>query len=352
MNKKAISQERLETIQNQTRELNIPYQFDTREYPIEVIVTKYNKDEFFVPVYQRLLVWDSKQKSRFIESIFLGVPIMPILVSISGDDAEMEIIDGSQRIRTLAEFIGDRLRLTPLKKLDSLNGLSFSQLPISVQRKFLYRDLRFHIITENATPEVRADIFDRINTSGKKLSDAEVRKGAYGSNFYDMIVECGKNVVLHTICPIPKVKENRGEYDELVLRFFAYSERYLSFKHDVAPFLNQYVRDKKEATKIEIEAKKNELLLLIDFIHKYFKPPYLARKGSERATARVRFEAIAVGTILALRQNPNIVPSNFDWLESEDFVKLTTSDASNNPGRLKSRIEFVRDQLLKESTTK
>ena len=35
--------------------------------------------------------------------------------------------------------------------------------------------------------------------------------------------------------------------------------------------------------------------------------------------------------------------------DSEDFKELTTSDASNNPGRLRARVEYVRDQLLKNS---
>jgi hypothetical protein len=34
------------------------------------------------------------------------------------------------------------------------------------------------------------------------------------------------------------------------------------------------------------------------------------------------------------------------WLQSEKFENLTTSDASNNPGRLAARVEFVRDALL------
>ena len=35
---------------------------------------------------------------------------------------------------------------------------------------------------------------------------------------------------------------------------------------------------------------------------------------------------------------------------SKEFKEKTTSDASNNPGRLKSRIEFVRDCLLGKKT--
>ena len=78
-------------------------------------------------------------------------------------------------------------------------------------------------------------------------------------------------------------------------------------------------------------------------------PLYFARAGRENATPRVRFEALSVGIYLALQQKPDLSPNNFDWLESNEFKDLTTSDASNNQGRLKARIEFVRDCLLCEN---
>jgi hypothetical protein len=35
-----------------------------------------------------------------------------------------------------------------------------------------------------------------------------------------------------------------------------------------------------------------------------------------------------------------------EWLESERFKELTTSDASNNRANLIGRVEYVRDMLL------
>ena len=37
---------------------------------------------------------------------------------------------------------------------------------------------------------------------------------------------------------------------------------------------------------------------------------------------------------------------NVDWLNSEEFKVLTTSDASNNEGKLVARVEYVRDRLI------
>lgn len=344
MARKRLTEEQLNNIESQISIESVPYIYDTKEYPVEVIVSKFNKDQIFVPHYQRNYVWKPAEKSKFIESVFLGVPIMPFLVSVSGDDAELEIIDGSQRIRTLNEYCSNGFKLSGLLKLTNLNGTKFEDLTEGRKNKFLLRDFRFHVVTDKATQDVRADIFNRINTSSNKLSPSEIRKGAYQGEFYNFVIDCAKSEIFRKVCPIPEQKANRGEYEELALRYFAYSKSYLNFKHNVAPFLDEYLKEQNKG--FNKEALRADFDSMIHFVETFFEPPYIARKGRDKATPRVRFEAISVGVHLALLQNPNIVPSNFDWLESDEFKRHTTTDASNNQGKLKERVEFVRDCLL------
>lgn len=346
---KKLSADTIAAIENQIRGESIPYTYNTKEYPVEVIVNKYDRDEIFVPHYQRNFVWDNNRKSRFIESVFLGVPIMPLLVSVSGEEAELEIIDGSQRIRTLVDYMKDLFKLKGLKKLTELNGTVYSQLPNNIKNQFKLRDFRFHVVTDKASAETRADIFDRVNTSSKSLSPSEIRKGALQGTFYNFVMLCAQSDLLRRLCPIPAPKAARGEYEELVLRFFAYSDKYQEFKHDVAPFLDEYVKEQNKLPE-EHKQKQQELDAVLDFVNRYFEPPYFARRGRDNATPRVRFEALAVGINLAIRIQPNLEPAYMNWLESKEFKDLTTSDASNNQGKLINRIEFVRDCLLNVKT--
>lgn len=344
MARKKLAENVVARIEEEISTASIPYVYDTKEYPVEVIVQKYDKGQIFVPHYQRNFVWTTKQRSRFIESVFLGVPIMPFLVSVSGDDAELEIIDGSQRIRTLVEYCSNKLRLSGLEKIKSLNGTTFNDLTSTRQNKFLLRDFRFHVVTEKADADIRADIFNRVNTSSNKLSPSETRKGVYQGEFYDFILDCSKDATFRKVCPISAGKEARGEYEELVLRFFAFSESYLTFKHDVAPFLDDFVKKHKKG--FDEERLRDNFYKVMSFAETHLAPSYFARAGRENATPRVRFEALSVGIFLALEQNAHLNPTSFNWLESNEFKQLTTSDASNNPGRLKARVEFVRDCLL------
>lgn len=344
MARKKLTEEDVAKIENEISVASIPYVYDTKEYPVEVIVQKYDKGQIFVPHYQRNFVWTNKQQSRFIESVFLGVPIMPFLVSVSGEEAELEIIDGSQRIRTLVEYCSNKLRLSGLEKIKSLNGTTFNDLISNRKNKFLLRDFRFHVVTEKADAEVRADIFNRVNTSSNKLSPSETRKGVYQGEFYNFILDCAKDETFRKICPISAGKADRGEYEELVLRFFAFSESYQEFKHDVAPFLDDFV--KKHKKNFDAERLRGNFDKVMSFAEEHLAPPYFARAGRENSTPRVRFEALSVGIFLALEQNPQLNPQSYNWMESNEFKRLTTSDASNNQGRLKARVEFVRDCLL------
>lgn len=88
-----------------------------REYPTEVVVHKYlsgredDTNEIYVPDYQRDLIWPEKNQSRFIESLLIGLPIPFLFVAdVSAEEdpdraGRLEIVDGVQRIRTLARFM-------------------------------------------------------------------------------------------------------------------------------------------------------------------------------------------------------------------------------------------------------
>ena len=178
------------------------------------------------------------------------------------------------------------------------------------------------------------------------MTPAEIRKGSYSGHFYDIVLELKNNPSFISICPISKEKEKRGEYDELVLRFFAYTDKYLEFKHDVAIFLNDYLEEMNDGD-FEKEHYQKAFNSMVEFIKTHF-PIGFRKDNNSKSTPRVRFEAIAVGTYLALKENSELKEPNLDWLNSEGFKIQTTSDASNNPDRLKNRIEFVRDGLLGE----
>ncbi|WP_203906838.1 DUF262 domain-containing protein [Rhizocola hellebori] len=49
--------------------------------------------------------WTDDQRSRFIESILLGLPIPPVIVS-QRPDGVWDVIDGARRLSTIFQFVG------------------------------------------------------------------------------------------------------------------------------------------------------------------------------------------------------------------------------------------------------
>jgi len=345
--KSKFSDKELDLIQQQIDKKTGLYDYITKDYPFEVIYSKYGGEDdlnktLYVPSYQREFVWNNEKRSRFIESVLLGVPLTPFLVS-EDENGRLEIIDGSQRIRTLITFYDNTLSLRKLSKLNELKSAKFKDLPKKVQRYFENRDFKI-IIVDEANTEIKQDIFNRVNTSSEKLTDSEIRKGAYSGAFYNMILKLKDDGKFKEICPVSATKELRGEYEELILRFFAYKDKYKEFKHDVAIFLNEYLIDMNEVefiTEDYIKIFNN----MVEFVGNHF-PHGFRKDESNQSIARVRFEAISVGVFLALQENESLEAPNMQWLNSEGFKIQTTSDASNNPNRLQNRIEFVRDGLL------
>nr|MDD5838411.1 DUF262 domain-containing protein [Eubacteriales bacterium] len=326
----------------QLKEMQKQIEYDTRDLTVELLVQKFKKGEFFIPAYQRQFIWKPKNKDLFIESVLLGLPI-PFMFFGDCEDGKMEVIDGAQRMQTLVQFVDNKLKLKNLEKLPLLKGFSFEDLPKPQQRKFLNKYLRVVILDEDTTNDVRQDLFNRINTRGEKANDSEIRRGSYPGKLSSFIEECSKNEKFITLCPIPEKKELRYERFELILRFFAYTNNYLDFVHDVNKFLDEFLIDNMES--FDEEAYKDEFINMLNFVEKNF-PNGFAKTRTAKTTPRVRFEAISVGVALALREKPQLEVDNINWIESSEFKEHTTTDASNNQGKLRARVEFVRDKLL------
>jgi len=342
-------------VDQQIEELQKITDYEIKEWPIEVLVEKFtngrenDESEVFIPYYQREMVWTPKQQSRFIESILIKLPVPFIFAADVGQgdrEGALEIIDGSQRIRTLDNFLSDKLRLVGLKKLTHAVGMRFSDFSKPRQMRFKRTTVRVIELTEKADEDARREMFDRLNSGGTKLTDMEIRRGVVDGPFMKFITECAANELFKGIVTLSERNAKRKEYEEVVLRYFAYLHNYLAFQKSVDDFLTQFLRGRNENfSEADKQAMLEEFVRMLDFVSKYF-PSGFKRVGY-KTVPRIRFEAIAVGVSLALRENPNLVPGDvLQWLDSKEFIKHTRSDASNSRPKLINRIGYVRDHLL------
>jgi len=123
----------------------------------------------YVPKYQRDFVWAEKTRSKFIESIFMNVPMQPLFAFELDESGNLELLDGVQRLSSIKSFADNKLILAGLEGLDLLNGFAFSDLSAARRRKFLNAQLKLYIINGNTDEGIRADVFRRVNEGGKRL---------------------------------------------------------------------------------------------------------------------------------------------------------------------------------------
>lgn len=344
-----------EAAEEQLLEVQKTISFSLTDFPVEVLVTKMPSQgaegaDFIVPAYQRNFTWEKSRQCKFIESVLMGLPI-PFLFGYVDPEQEDRtvIVDGVQRLSTLRAFIYEGLKLTGLEKLYELNGFTFNDLSQLQKRRLKRRIIRM-VILDQADPETQFELFERINTGSKAPSPAEIRRGAYTGPFRDLVVEFAKDKRFEELTPMGKKKVDQREREELVVRLFCYSDFYQNFKHDVSRFINDYMK-KKNRELIDspelIDSMRREFSRFCD-IALMSLPEGNFSAGSTQ-TPRNRFEALAVGMMLAIRNGVTEL-KRMDWVTSDgEFAEIVRSGGSNSSVKLQQRVEYVRDKICEEN---
>jgi hypothetical protein len=192
------------------------------------------------PEYQRFFRWTPTQKSRFIESILLGIPLPSIFVA-QREDGVWDLVDGLQRVSTILEFTGDLkdeegqprdpLTLGATKYLPSLDGKTWEGAEESSlspdQQRFIKRSkISLSIMLRESPDAGKYDLFQRLNTGGTFLTDQELRSALLvGANvdFYRWLLELAKSEHFQS-CVSLSDRLSGEQYDlELVVRFLVLS---------------------------------------------------------------------------------------------------------------------------------
>lgn len=232
---------------------------DGYEMSVGEVINLYQDDEIQInPAFQRLFRWDLTRKSRFIESLLLGIPIPPIFV-YQDNEGVWELIDGLQRLSTILEFVG-RLRdfddetkslppsmLTGTKLVPSLQDKVWSlkegknSIGRNNQIAIKRARIRVEILKQESDPNAKFELFQRLNTGGASLSPQEVRNCVavmINKDFYDWLIKRAKfDPFVNTVCQTEAALEKQAAV-ELVLRFLAFRLVPYDSKMDVHEYLD------------------------------------------------------------------------------------------------------------------
>lgn len=172
---------------------------------IQVVYDNYLNDKYVVNRrYQRKLVWTQNEKQTFVDSILnnYSVPLFLLAqTNLPNGDIEYEIIDGMQRLNAIVAFIenefpilynGEKCYFNLDTLASTLNGLKKGI--IQQRNPILSKDVCLRIVSYQipfsyivADQSSIEEIFRRINSYGKQLSNQEIRQAGAIGTFSDIV---------------------------------------------------------------------------------------------------------------------------------------------------------------------
>ena len=210
---------------------------ETYDFSIATINDYLRNGTMFVPKFQREYVWSRAQASRLIESLIIQCPI-PVIYLNQESDETLAVIDGNQRLTSIKLFLNDDYELQGLTAYPELEGSKFSDLDPRIRRHIQNRTLRCITILKETHPQIKIDVFERLNTGAVQLNPQEVRHGIYHGPLLELIDELANEKVWKTISGYKNDIRMKGS--ELILRYFALLYDQKNYKKPLKKFLNNF----------------------------------------------------------------------------------------------------------------
>lgn len=254
---------------------------DKSDPDIETLFNRYKKGTLILqPKFQRKYVMQKSLANKLIESLLLDVPL-PMFYFAEEEGGKVSVIDGQQRLTSIFAFIDDRwtnekngnissFKLSGLKVLSDLNGKSFKDLNEENQNKILYTSVRVVTIKKESNPDLKFEIFERLNTGSTPLNEDEIRNTVYRGSFIDMLAELEEDKIFNELVNKPNFK-NRMLYRGMILRFFAFYEKtYLKYKPSMKQFCNKFLEEKRNINEKDVAKFKKVFKDTIELVKECF----------------------------------------------------------------------------------
>ena len=239
----------------QTRRISEAVVYST-DWTTETILLQIQKGNINIdPRFQRRDAWDIGKKSRFIESIILGLPLPQIvLAELKEERGKYLVLDGRQRLLTLLQFTSKESGKNNGFKLKSLDvrldliGRSFEEFEMDMNlrddlNQFNNHPIRSVIIRNWPDRDFLHLIFVRLNTGSVQLSPQELRQALFPGPFTDFIDDsASKSNALKVLLRIND-PDFRMRDVELLLRFLAFSYYIQQYSGDLKHFLDNTCSD-------------------------------------------------------------------------------------------------------------
>lgn len=308
---------------------------ETKSMSIDLLLSRIQHGEIdLAPDFQRQGgIWSLGAKSRLIESILIRIPL-PAFYMDATDEDRWIVVDGLQRLTTLKEFAVDRsIKLTGLEFLTQLEGKIYDELPRNFQRRIQETQVTVYLIEKGTPPEVKFNIFRRINTGGLPLSAQEIRHALNQgkvTNFLKNLASC-QEFRQATTGSVPR---ERMADREFVLRFLAFkltpyteydSKEFDSFLSDTMAEINKMTDEELKELERQFRRAMNAAFDIFerDAFRKRYKP-----SGGRYPINKALFESWSVNLSQLSDEQLNQLSERRDFVRDK-FIELMNNRRDN-----------------------
>jgi uncharacterized protein with ParB-like and HNH nuclease domain len=320
------------------------------------IMRMYEDKEIVIkPAFQRYFRWDEEQRTRFIESILLGIPIPPIFVAEDGDGV-WELVDGLQRISTVLSFFGvlksedegirnkNNWELMKGERVESLEGFTYETIPNQFRLNIKRSTCRVEILRWNSKYDMRFELFNRLNTGGSPLTTQEIRNCIYrdiSPKFNDFLKELAANQDFRTLIALSHEQYEQLYDEELALRFISLYNNLKKVRTSISQHMTKFMKDALENESFDYDGDKK----IFTQVFALLKP--LGRKifrQDDGNFATALYDVITIG-----------VAENYDYYKSqpsevilnkidgevrkdENLKKVSRREGNNQKDRITNRL--------------
>lgn len=310
------------------------------------------------PSYQRRFRWDPKRQSSLIESFLMNVPVPPVFLN-EDELGQYSVIDGKQRLSAIHAMLRGKLTLTGLNIFADINGRTIDELPKDLQTVLRVRPtVRAVIILRQSDPDIKFEVFRRLNTGGVWLNAQEVRNSTFPGPLNDLIIKLSEDKDFHRLLRV-KSKTKSALYQEmrdaeLVLRFFTFHKSWADFNGGMMRQMDKFMEAKQRASGLELVALEKDFRRALAGVEAAFGEHAYQRWQPEKSRWRMPvlaslFDAQMFGLkdipISQLQAKQPKIIAAFQKLFNDEEFRKTVDAATNTPTSFQSRIRQVRDAV-------
>lgn len=358
---------------------NVRKDIKTDNYSISVreLVQIYKDGDLeLFPSYQRIFRWDDIKKTRFIESLLMGMPTPPLFIA-QRKNSTWIIVDGLQRVCTILQTMGllkksktDDNLMAPLQftwteSLPSLENLTWEDLTDDVQRMVKMSKIDLKIILIENTPEAQYELFKRLNTGAVVLEPQEIRNCIIvmlDELFLQFLEELK---VYPNYLEAISITENKKKVEfhmELILRYLINNNKvnFNDYNHStdlLADFIDKETVNLIKEGDFDFEKSKIEFMKIFDLLHEVFGVNAFKKYNKEKEVfegsfSQSSFEAILPGLsanidyYITAEGKAKLVNVIKNMYEEVDFIKYSYSGVKALT-RISNLIEFSKSYFLK-----